>query len=152
MCYNIVNRQNCCCSRIFWKLGIKKNGSIQLNAFPTTVTEDLRIYYIIEGRFEWRINHQPYIFYPGDVAADIARHALWQRQWGAGDRFLYLGPAGVYKSWRAGISRPANGAGFLTAKAAAIGKILSLNSTPVLSRFNEAGKILKCIHAELFGQ
>ena len=44
------------------ELGIKKNGSIQLNAFSTTITEGLRIYYIIEGRFEWRINHQSYIF------------------------------------------------------------------------------------------
>ena len=50
------------------EVGIKKNGSIQLNAFPTTTAEGLRIYYIIEGRFEWRINHQACVYYPGDVA------------------------------------------------------------------------------------
>ena len=50
------------------EMGAKKNGSIQPNTFPTTTTEGIRIYYIIEGRFEWHIAHQPYSFYPGDVA------------------------------------------------------------------------------------
>ncbi|WP_315821489.1 hypothetical protein [Paraflavitalea speifideaquila] len=44
------------------EVGVRKNGAIQLNAFLTTTTECLRIYIIIEGKFEWRINHQPYVF------------------------------------------------------------------------------------------
>src|SRR3954470_13362500 len=50
------------------EVGTKKNASIQLNTFPTTSKDCLRIYYIMECRFDWRIAHQPYAFYPGDVA------------------------------------------------------------------------------------
>jgi mannose-6-phosphate isomerase-like protein (cupin superfamily) len=49
------------------EVGIRKNGSIQLNTFPITAAEDIRIYYIVEGKFEWCVNHQVHICYPGDV-------------------------------------------------------------------------------------
>jgi transcriptional regulator GlxA family with amidase domain len=47
---------------------------------------------------------------------------------------------------------PGGWSGLSPSEGAAIGKILLLNNTPVLSKFNEAGRILKCIHAELFEQ
>src|SRR5688500_17294394 len=50
------------------EVGIKKNGSIQLNTFLTNITEGIRIYYFIEGKFEWCINRQSHVFYPCDVA------------------------------------------------------------------------------------
>src|SRR5438046_1529384 len=50
------------------EMGVIKNGAIRLNTFPTSAREGIRIYYIIEGRFEWCVDRLPYIFYPGDVA------------------------------------------------------------------------------------
>src|ERR1700754_5177373 len=50
------------------EVGTKKNVSIQLKTFPTTTAEGIRIYYMIEGKFQWRIDHRPYVGYPGDVA------------------------------------------------------------------------------------
>lgn len=131
------------------EVGIKKNGSTQLHAFSTTVTEGIRIYYIIEGKFEWCINHQPYVFYPGDVAV-----VLPGTPFGSDNGVLEIGSF----TWiHLGIQKMENGhilpgkwSGLSESEGAAIGKIL-LNSSPVLHRFSEAGKILKCIHTELFG-
>src|SRR5687767_12556777 len=132
------------------EVGIKKNGSIQLNAFLTTVTEGIRLYYILEGKFEWRINQQSHILYPGDVALILPGQSF-----GSDNGVLEIGS---YTWIHLSIQKLENGdiipgkwSGLSESEGAAIGKILLLKSSPVLSKFNEAGKILKCIHAELFG-
>jgi AraC-like DNA-binding protein len=131
------------------EVGLKKNGAILFNTFLTTVTEGLRIYYIIEGRFQWCINHQPVVFYPGDVAV-----VLPGTPFGSEKGALEIGSF----TWlHLGVQKLDNGqivfgkwSGLSDSEGAAIGKILLLNPSPVLSRFNDAGKTLKCIHAELF--
>jgi len=133
------------------EVGMKKNGSIQLNTFPSTISEGIRMYYIIEGKFEWRIDRHPYIFYPGDVAL-----VLPGAPFGSDNGILEIGSF----TWihlhmqktTGGHIAPGKWSGLSDSEGAAIGKILSFNSTPILSRFSEAGKILKCIHIELFGQ
>ncbi|AXY75382.1 AraC family transcriptional regulator [Paraflavitalea soli] len=131
------------------EVGVKKNGAIQLNAFLTTTTECLRIYYIIEGKFEWRINHQSYVFYPGDVAV-----ILPGTPFGSDNGILEIGSFTwlhlAIQKLDNGHLLPGKWSGLTESEGAAIGKILSLNSSPVLTRFTEAGKILKCIQAELF--
>jgi AraC-like DNA-binding protein len=131
------------------ELGLKKNAAILFDTFLPTATEGLRIYYIIEGRFEWRINHQPYVFYPGDVAI-----ILPGTPFGSDKGVLEIGSF----TWlHLGVQKLDNGqlvfgkwSGLSDPESAAIGKILLLNPSPLLSRFNDAGKILKCIQAELF--
>ena len=133
------------------ELGLKKNAAILFNTFLTTATEGLRIYNIIEGRFEWRINHQPYVFYPGDVAV-----VLPGIPFGSDKGALEIGSF----SWlHLGVQKLDNGqpvfgkwSGLSESEGAAIGKILSLNPSPVLSRFPDAGRILKCIQSELFNK
>jgi AraC-like DNA-binding protein len=132
------------------EVGLKKNASISFNTFLTTATEGLRLYYIIDGRFEWRINNQVYIFYPGDVAVILPGVAF-----GSDKNNLEIG---AFTWIHLGIQKLENGqivlgkwSGLSDSEGAAIGKILLLNPSPVLSRFSEAGKILKCIHGELFG-
>jgi AraC-like DNA-binding protein len=132
------------------EVGMKKNGAILLNTFFTTVTEGIRIYYIIEGKFEWCINHQPYIFYPGDVALILPGVPF-----GSDNGTLEIGSftwihLDIQKLGNDYIL-PGKWSGLSQSEGATIGKMLSLNSSPVLSRFSEAGKILKCIHSELFG-
>ena len=132
------------------EVGLKKNASISFNTFLTTATEGLRIYYIIEGRFEWRINNQPVILYPGDVAvimpgvpfcSDKGNLEIGAFTW------IHLG----IQKLENGQILPGKWSGLSDSEGAAIGKILLLNPTPVLSRFSEAGKILKCIQSELYG-
>ncbi len=49
------------------ELGAKKNQSIHLNSFPQSVSECIRIYYINEGKFEWKIDDESYILYHSNV-------------------------------------------------------------------------------------
>ncbi|THU30768.1 helix-turn-helix transcriptional regulator [Niastella caeni] len=129
------------------EVGLRKNGSIQFNTFLTTATDGLKIYHILEGRFEWRINQQPHVFFPGDVAV-----ILPGTPFGSDKGALEIGSftwihLGIQKE--NGLIQFGNWSSLSDSEGAAIGKILLLNPSPVLSRFNEAGKILKCIHAEL---
>ena len=50
------------------ELGAKKNSSIHLNSLPESATENIRIYYVIDGKFEWHIHQQQHMLYPGDAA------------------------------------------------------------------------------------
>lgn len=50
------------------EFAMKKNNSIQLNALHASTTDSLRIYYVIDGKFEWVIHDQHHILYPGDLA------------------------------------------------------------------------------------
>ncbi|MBS1564908.1 MAG: AraC family transcriptional regulator, partial [Bacteroidetes bacterium] len=133
------------------EVGIKKNASIQLHTFPVTIREGLRIYYIIDGKFDWCIHQQTHTFYPGDVAVVMPGMAFGNEK-----GMLEIGSF----TWiHLDMQKPENGdllpgkwSGLSGNESAAIGKILSLSASPVLARFNEAGKILKSIHAELFGQ
>jgi AraC family transcriptional activator of mtrCDE len=50
------------------EFALSRNNSVQLNSFAAGVSEDLRIYCVIEGKFDWVINQHQYTLYPGDVA------------------------------------------------------------------------------------
>src|SRR5688500_3139252 len=50
------------------EVGIRKNGAIELNAFSATITDHIRFYYILEGKFDWCIQHRSYDLFPGDLA------------------------------------------------------------------------------------
>ena len=133
------------------EVGIKKNGSIQLNTFRTTATECLRIYFIMEGRFEWHIGQQPFVLYPGDTAFILPGISM-----GNDNGVLDIGSfawihIGIRKKDN-GQLQPGNWSGLSDSEGAAIGNILSLTCSPVLPRFSDAGKIIKCIYTELFGQ
>lgn len=133
------------------EVGIKKNGSIQLNTFLTTAADGLRIYCIMEGRFEWCIDQQPYVLYPGDTALILPDVPL-----GSDNSVLDIGAfAWIHieiEKQDNGQIHPGKWSGLSDSEGAAIWNLISLNGTPVLSRFSEAGKIIKCIYAELFGQ
>ncbi|WPR76600.1 AraC family transcriptional regulator [Algoriphagus sp. NG3] len=50
------------------EIGFKINNSIKLNSFFSSRAENLRVYLIVEGKFEWVINSRHELLYPGDVA------------------------------------------------------------------------------------
>jgi AraC-like DNA-binding protein len=50
------------------EIALKKNSSVQLNSLHTTSTNSVRIYFIVDGKFEWIINERSHILYPGDLA------------------------------------------------------------------------------------
>jgi AraC-like DNA-binding protein len=48
--------------------GSKKNNAIQLESFQESMADFIRIYYIIDGKYEWQIEDEPLQLYPGDTA------------------------------------------------------------------------------------
>jgi len=58
------------------ELALRKNTSIQLNSLSNSITETIRVYYILEGKFEWVINDRVYILYPGDLAIILPGQSL----------------------------------------------------------------------------
>lgn len=133
------------------ELGIKKNVSIQLNSFRIAATEGIRFFFVTEGKFTWRIHQSSYSFYPGDAALVLPGQAF-----GNEDGVLEIGAImWVHIDMEKGGNEeiiPGNWSSLSESESLAIGKILMLNHSPALFKFNEAGKILKCIQSEVYGQ
>ena len=133
------------------ELGAKKNQSIHLNSFPQSVSECIRIYFINEGKFEWNINNETYILYPGDVALIMPGE-----RFGNEKGILEIGSI----TWmhikipkhENGTSFPGKWSSLSDTESQAIHKVLFMNTMPVLSKLTEAGRILRYIHDEIFNQ
>jgi AraC-like DNA-binding protein len=134
------------------EFALKKNSTIQLSSLSETITDSLRIFYIMEGKFEWIIDEKHYILYPGDLVLVLP-----------GKKFV--GERGVLDigtlCWiHFQIENLETSENLLSGKWSnlsktenqAIGKILHLNNTPVLSKLKETGRILHELRLELFNQ
>lgn len=133
------------------ELGIKKNISIQLGSFPVSATGGIRIYCVMEGKFEWTIQQQQYVLYPGDAVL-----ILPDQSFGSESGILEIGTFAwiqlSVQKLESGEIIAGKWSGLSENESIAIGKILQLNHSPVLLKFNEAGRILKSIQSELFSQ
>jgi AraC-like DNA-binding protein len=128
---------------------MKKNTSIQLNSLQESIADSIRIYYVIDGKFEWSIHEHQRLLYPGDVAL-----ILPGQKFGSEKGFLEIGSL----SWiHINIQISENGkmisgkwSSLSESESLTIGKILLLNESLVLSKLTEAGRILQYIKNELF--
>jgi AraC-like DNA-binding protein len=133
------------------EFAIKKNNDIQLFA-DDHIINCLRIYYVLEGKFEWTVNNCDYILYPGDLVL-IQPGCRFSQQKGVLDIgklcwiFIELEKRGSPEQIMLGkwSSFPIN-------EILTIWKIFTLCDTPVISRVKEAERILTSIRYELFYQ
>ena len=124
---------------------------MQLNAFPKLVIPGVKIFYILDGKFNWNIHNNEYTLYPGDVALLLPGQEI-----GSSSGVLEIGSFSflhinaclqgtdeiILDKW-----------GRLSGnEIIAMSKILLLSSPIVITKINEAGKILKCIQQELCSQ
>ena len=134
------------------EFALKKNYSIQLNSFPETMTDNIRIYYVIDGKFEWIINEQKHSLYPSDVAM-----ILPGQKFCADGNFLDIGTLSwinikIEKLELTGELIPGKWSTLSKNECLAIGKIFLLNKSIVLSKLKEAGILLQELHHELLNQ
>ncbi|MEQ8338043.1 MAG: AraC family transcriptional regulator [Cyclobacteriaceae bacterium] len=47
---------------------LTKINAVFLDSFLETPSNHLRIYYVVDGKFQWSIDHKSYVLYPGDCA------------------------------------------------------------------------------------
>ena len=134
------------------EFALKKNQTVQLRSLETAKKESIRFYYVLEGKFEWTINGQQHVLYPGDLAL-----VLPGQPFGSDKSFLDIGTL----SWldispeqfdTSGRMQLGKWSGLSEVECRTIAKILSLNDTPVLSRFKEAGDLLRHLEKEIFLQ
>ena len=134
------------------EFAIKRNNAVQLNSLNKAATVSIRIYYILEGKFEWVINDHYHILYPGDVVLIQPGH-----NFGGQKGVLDIGKL-CWLSIEVNKSMPdermmfGKWSSLPKNEILAIGKILRLCNTPVLSRVKETGRIFHEIHHELFNQ
>lgn len=133
------------------ELGVVKNVSMRLNAFPISTKESTRIYYIIDGKFEWIIQNKLYKLYPGDTVL-----VLPGQQFGNEEGVMEIGAFSWLhinmQQWEQDEMLQGKSSSLSRNEFLKINHILQSNNSPFLSKFIEAGKLLKSIQTELFSK
>jgi AraC-like DNA-binding protein len=150
-----LRHENCSELRQFVHISefaLKKNNSIRLNSFSNVSSKCLRLYYIVDGKFDWVINGECYTLYPNDLAIILPGQELYAEKGYLEIGSLYslhlhlnfqdLESKGSVRKW----------SHISTNEFISIKKILVLNAVPVVSRLPEAGSIFSLLRNELFGQ
>lgn len=133
------------------ELGMKKIQTIQLLSFPIEERAGIRIYYILEGKFEWIINGNTYMLYPSDLAIILPGQPI-----GGIKEFLDIGSLAWISLTAEPREPPAHSnpdftpwSGLSPAESRSINKILQLNHTPVVTGLREASSIFQLFGREL---
>jgi AraC-like DNA-binding protein len=133
------------------ELGVKKIQSIQLNSFSQLQADCFRIYYVMEGKFDWSINGEEYVLFPGDAAV-VSPGTMF----GNTKDILEIGciawlhvKAGGAKE---GLFTGGGHSGLSEVEQQAILKVLMMSASPVISRLAEAGRIINAIKEEVITQ
>lgn len=126
------------------EFALKKNTSIHLDSFRITAADHIRLFYIIDGKFDWQIQQKSYSLYPDDLAIILPGQTL-----GSDKGYLDIGTL----CWLHLDAYPANaGSGMQKGEMGTVKKILDLNTMPVVSKFRDAGTIFQELKSELFNQ
>ena len=131
------------------EIGSKRNASIQLDSLCESTADHLRVYYILDGKFQWTIQGRQYLLYPGDAAL-----ILPGQKFGSTSGVFEIGAI----TWmhlhivqrEKGTLQLGNWSSLSETEGLSITKILLMNQAIVLPRFEDAGRILSCLQTELF--
>ena len=134
------------------ELALKKSSTIQFNSLKKEKSKLLRFYYVLDGKFEWVIDDQPYILYPGDLAIILPGQLF-----GGEKDFMDIGAiawmhiqlAHLEKTGKMAMGKWSN---ISDNESRTIGKILVLNNSPDLSKLKEAGTILQNLQHKVLNQ
>ena len=131
------------------EVGFKKINAIQLHSLQSTTANSLRIFYVIEGKFEWLIDKQAHQFFPGDLAV-----VLPGQNFGGGKGFLDIGALAwlnihINKLEPNGNLQLGNWSRLSESERFSIGKIFVLNNSALRVRLKDAGDIIINIKEEL---
>jgi AraC-like DNA-binding protein len=130
-----------------YEFALKRNSSIRLNSFEASCSDGIRIYYIVDGKFEWIVDGNHCTLFPSDLVVILPGKKL-EAQKG------YLEIGSLY--WIC-IQRDihdyfGNWSSIPSSEKAAIKNILSITANPVLSKLPDAGILFADIQQELKGQ
>jgi len=131
------------------EFSIKKIQTIHLNSLPIGKSNNCKIYYIHEGRYDWSIDGTCHILYPGDLALIMPGQSF-----GGVRDFLDIGALCLMMLDidRSGDHGFGKWSGLSSLESRSIRKILLLNDMPVVAGCKDAGLLFQAIGRELQGQ
>lgn len=131
--------------------GCKKNSSIQLESFRESTADYIRIYNIIDGKHEWRVDDEDLHLYPGDTLL-----VLPGRRLSSAKGFLEIGTLAWihFRIDQLEPNRfvPGKWSSLTESECSTIGNILLLHRALVSAKACEAGKVLAALQHELQNQ
>ncbi|WP_127124575.1 helix-turn-helix transcriptional regulator [Pseudoflavitalea rhizosphaerae] len=130
----------------------KKNNSINLSAFTDVCSNHLRIYFILEGKFDWVINEKLYTLYPHDLGVILPGHRLCAEKGYLDIGSLYWLHLQFPLPEKNNRRSPGGWSHISPQELISVRQMLFMGPTPVLSRVPEAGPIFTCLRNELFNQ
>ncbi len=134
------------------EFALKKINTIQFDSFKKMTSGFLSFYYVIDGRFNWIINDVHHILYPGDLAIILPGQSF------GGEKdlldigtvsWIHLELQQLEKNGKIAMGKWSR---LSDSECRTIGRILLLNSCPVLSKPKEAGVIFQNIQYEFINQ
>jgi AraC-like DNA-binding protein len=134
------------------ELAFKKNTTIQFDSLKKNSIDFLRFYYVVDGKFEWIIDNECYVLYPGDVALILPNQVF-----GGEKDFMDIGTAAwlhieLEQPEKSNKKKLGKWSSLSENECKAINKILLLNNTPVLTKVKEAGIIFQNLQLEIQNQ
>jgi len=134
------------------EFALKKINTIQFDSLKKEASEFLRLYYVIDGRFDWMIEEQHHILYPGDLAIILPGQSF-----GGEKGFLDIGTVcwiclQLQQLEKTGKMAMGKWSRLTDHECRAIGRILLLNNNPVISRIKESGALFQNVQSELINQ
>lgn len=134
------------------EFAFKKINNIQLDSFKKQVSVFLRIYYVSEGRFEWNIDDQVYILYPGDLAIILPGQSF-----GAEKEFFDIGVLSWIHLFAGNEEQEekfiiGNWSRLTSSERVTIGRIITTSNSPVIPRLKEAASIFQTMLHEFVRQ
>lgn len=134
------------------EFALKKINTIQFDSLKKETSPLLRFYYVLDGRFDWMIEDQHHILYPGDLAMILPGQCF-----GGEKDLLDIGTV----SWlhieleelnEGGKINFGKWSGLSESDGRSIGKIFLMTRGSVLSKLKEAGPLFQSIHQEFINQ
>jgi AraC-like DNA-binding protein len=132
------------------EFAFKKNNTVHLNSFCQTISDHVRIYFVTEGKFEWIIDKQNYILFPGDLAIILPGQVF-----GSENGYLDIGSLNwmhinVTLFQNDGTKTLGTWSSLSESENLSIRKVLLLNKIPVVAKFRKAAAIFQSLQTELF--
>lgn len=134
------------------EFALKKNNTIQFGSLAKTAQDFFRVYYVIDGRFDWMVDNQHHIFYPGDLA-----FVLPGQTFGGEKDLLDIGTVawlhlGIQQFEPSGKLALGNWSRLSDSECRSIGQILLMNNCTALSKMKEVGTLFQNIQCEFANQ
>ena len=128
-----------------------KNNTIQLNSFSVSPSDTMQIYYIVDGKFDWRISGSRYNLYPGDIAVILPGQSV-----GGASGFLDIGivvklAISIHELHPEEGLKPGHWSSLSESECLTMGKVFTYSNIPVLN-VKEASEILHQMHFEMENQ